>query len=275
MVQPLCPVCGRELMCGAQVWRCAEGHSFDVARQGYVNLLTVDRKHSLHPGDTREMVAARRAFLDAGHYEPIARTLCELVARFAPGAGSVLDAGCGEGYYLSQLVGRIPSLWGIDISKEAVRYAAVREKKAHWLTATAAHLPFADGTFDCVLSMFALTAAGEFYRVLKPTGVFVQVLAGQGHLPALKTVIYPELHQKEKVLHPQLPGFELQYSQELSFNFSVDGQEMIHNLLYMTPHVWRISREGAQALETLEHLDDRAEIVFNIYSRQTRDHLIK
>ena len=190
MIQVICPVCGAALAPQGAAWRCVQGHCFDVARQGYVNLLTVTQKHSRHPGDTREMVAARRAFLDAGWYAPIAGALADLVRRFCPAAEAVLDAGCGEGYYLSQL-GWIPERWGIDISRDAVRYAAARDRSAHWLTATAAHLPFADGGFDCVLSMFALTAGAEFFRVLRPGGIFVQVLAGQGHLPGLKSIIYP------------------------------------------------------------------------------------
>ena len=171
MIQVICPVCGAALAPQGAAWRCVQGHCFDVARQGYVNLLTVTQKHSRHPGDTREMVAARRAFLDAGWYAPIAKTLADLVRRFCPAAEAVLDAGCGEGYYLSQL-GWIPERWGIDISRDAVRYAAVRDRSAHWLTATAAHLPFADCGFDCVLCMFALTAGAEFFRVLRPGGVF-------------------------------------------------------------------------------------------------------
>ena len=171
MIQVICPVCGAALAPQGTAWRCVQGHCFDVARQGYVNLLTVTQKHSRHPGDTREMVAARRAFLDAEWYAPIAKTLADLVRRFCPEAASVLDAGCGEGYYLSQL-GWVPERWGIDISRDAVRYAAARDRSAHWLTATAAHLPFADGGFDCVLSMFALTAGAEFFRVLRPGGVF-------------------------------------------------------------------------------------------------------
>ena len=143
MIQVICPVCGAALAPQGAAWRCVQGHCFDVARQGYVNLLTVTQKHSRHPGDTREMVAARRAFLDAGWYAPIAKTLADLVRRFCPETASVLDAGCGEGYYLSQL-GWVPERWGIDISRDAVRYAAVRDRSAHWLTATAAHLPFAD-----------------------------------------------------------------------------------------------------------------------------------
>ena len=171
MIQVICPVCGAALEPQGAAWRCVQGHCFDVARQGYVNLLTVTQKHSRHPGDTREMVAARRAFLDAGWYAPIAGALADLVRRFCPAAEAVLDAGCGEGYYLSQL-GWIPERWGIDISRDAVRYAAARDRSAHWLTATAAHLPFADGGFDCVLSMFALTAGAELFRVLRPGGVF-------------------------------------------------------------------------------------------------------
>ena len=113
MIQVICPVCGAALEPQGTAWRCVQGHCCDVARQGDVNLLTVTQKHSRHPGDTREMVAARRAFLDAGWYAPIAKTLADLVRRFCPEAASVLDAGCGEGYYLSQL-GWVPERWGIE-----------------------------------------------------------------------------------------------------------------------------------------------------------------
>ena len=266
MIQAICPVCGRPLTMEKPAWHCENRHSFDVARQGYVNLLTVTQKHSLHPGDSQKMVAARKAFLDAGYYEPIVQTLRALVQRFAPGARSVLDAGCGEGYYLSHLNAR--ERWGIDISKEAVRYAAVREKNARWLTATAAHLPFADGSFDCLLSMFALTAEVEFARVLKENGIFLQVLAGEKHLSSLKSVIYPTLLEREKALHPRLDGFRLLHEETLRFDFTLEDPAMVQNLLYMTPHAWRISREGALALEQTECLSDTAEVVFNVYSRQ-------
>ncbi len=269
MITPLCPVCGSPLQCGSASWVCENKHSFDVARQGYVNLLTVDRKHSLHPGDTREMVAARREFLEAGYYAPIARTLRSLLSEFAPNAHSILDVGCGEGYYLGQLT-HLPERWGIDISKEAVRYAAARDKGAHWLTATAAHLPFAESSFDCVLSMFALTAAEEFARVLKPEGIFVQVLAGEKHLLGLKRIIYPALLEKEKALHQTLPGFALLHSQTLRFSFTLPDAGTVHDLLYMTPHVWRISKQGAEALARTDSLTDTAEVVFHIYSRQSR-----
>lgn len=264
MIQVLCPVCGAALSPDTAQWRCENGHCFDVARQGYVNLLPVTQKHSLHPGDTREMVAARREFLDAGYYQPILQTLQALVTQYAPSAEAVLDAGCGEGYYLSGLRG-VGARWGIDISKDAVRFAAAREKQAHWLTATATHLPFADGSFDCVLSMFAFTAEAEFRRVLQPDGCFIQVLAGTEHLPALRRIIYPEVLAREKTLHPVLDGFSLCHTQTLRFPFTLNDAAMIRNLLYMTPHVWRIRKENADALARTTHLDEQAEVIFNVY----------
>ena len=146
---------------------------------------------------------------------------------------------------------------------------------AHWLTATAAHLPFADGGFDCVLSMFALTAGAEFFRVLRPGGIFVQVLAGQGHLPGLKSIIYPAHVEKEKTLHPALPGFGLLHTQTLRFSFSLPDAQSVHDLLYMTPHVWRITKRGAEALAQTAQLTDTAEVIFNIYGRQEAGNLLE
>lgn len=273
MIHPICPICGETLTCQKPAWCCEKGHSFDVARQGYVNLLTVQQKHSLNPGDTREMVAARREFLDGGYYAPIAKKLCDLIATFTPKAQSVLDVGCGEGYYLSQV--DVPEKWGIDISKEAVRFAAARDKSAHFLTATASHLPFEGSRFDCLLSMFALTMAQEFSRVLKGNGIFIQVLAGERHLTGLKNIIYPTLLEKQKELHPALEGFTLLHTETLRFDFHLEGQALLHDLLYMTPHVWRISKEGVEALAKTDLLSDTAEVVFNVYGRQDGENLIK
>ncbi len=264
----LCPVCGQRLNRNEHCWQCENRHSFDVARQGYVNLLTVDRKHAKHPGDTKEQVAARKAFLDAGFYAPIAEKVCALTAPLQPEA--VLDAGCGEGYYLTQLQSRLPEteFVGIDISKDAVRFAAVRNKHALWLTGTAAALPFADGQFDGILSMFALTVEQEFARVLSPHGWYLQVLAGADHLMGLKQIIYPEILRKEKVLHQELTGFTLETSETLEFTFTLDDARQVQNLLSMTPHYFRISKEGAARLAATTTLTDTAQVVFNLYRKE-------
>ncbi|MBO5129306.1 MAG: methyltransferase domain-containing protein [Oscillospiraceae bacterium] len=260
----ICPICGCSLSRVDREYRCENRHSFDIARQGYVNLLTVQQKKSLHPGDTREQVLSRRAFLDENYYEPIARTLCD-TAKELGASGPILDVGCGEGYYSSRLASALEAeLTGLDISKEAVRCAAGRYKEALWLCGTAAHLPVADRSAGLLTSLFALTMAAEFRRVLTDDGLYFQVLAAEDHLLGLKSIIYPELLHKEKDTVPELPGFRLVKSVPIRFEFTVEG-EQVRNLLSMTPHVYRIGKEGAQRLAATEKLTDTASCVLNVY----------
>lgn len=259
-----CPVCGRQLNRTGGRFLCAQGHSFDVARQGYVNLLTVDKKHSLHPGDTRKQVLSRREFLEGGFYAPIVDVLTQ-AARSLSLSGELLDVGCGEGYYaarLSQALGM--NLTGLDISKEAVRCAAGKYKNAAWLCATASHIPVEDGSADLVTSLFALTSPAEFRRVLKQGGYYFQVLAAQDHLLGLKRIIYDHLDLKEKDSTPELPGFQRVQSIPIRFSFTVEGQQ-VKNLFAMTPHVFRVSKAGAERLEQTEVLTDSASCVLNVF----------
>ena len=261
-----CPICMGELNQDGKQWRCGGGHSFDVARQGYVNLLPVQHKHSRQPGDTREQVLSRRAFLESGAYTPIVETVREAAQRWAE--GPVLDVGCGEGYYAVQVAqGLHAPLVGLDISKEAVRCAAAKYKNAAWICGTAAHLPIADECMGLVMSMFALTMPEEFARVLKEKGIFIQVLAAEDHLLGLKSIIYPELHHREKNSVPDVPGFERLESVPVRFSFTAEG-EQVQNLLSMTPHFWRISAEGAKRLRETERLEDTASCVVNVFRKK-------
>ena len=258
----LCPLCGEVLQKEDRAWQCPNRHSFDIARQGYVNLLPVQQKRSLQPGDTKEQVLSRREFLDGGFYAPIAQALCEMAKDFT---GPLLDVGCGEGYYSSRLQEALGTdLVGLDISKEAVRWAAGRYKNALWLCASAARLPVKDQSVGLLTSLFALTLPEEFKRVLRPDGAFIQVLAAEDHLMGLKSIIYPELKHKEKDSVPELPGFRLVQSRALRFDFTVEGQQ-VQNLLSMTPHVYRISKEGADRLRRTQTLSDTASCVLNLY----------
>lgn len=260
----LCPLCGSVLVKNARAWQCENRHSFDVARQGYVNLLPVQNKRSLQPGDTKEQVISRRAFLDGGFYAPIRDALCQLAADHGC-TSPILDIGCGEGYYSSHLANTLNAeLVGLDISKEAVRYAAGRYKNALWLCASAARLPVADQSVGLITSLFALTMPEEFLRVLRPDGAFIQVLAAEDHLLGLKSIIYPQLNHKEKDTVPTVPGFRLAESRPVRFTFTVEG-EQVQNLLSMTPHVYRISKEGADRLRQTQALTDTASCVLNLY----------
>ena len=262
----ICPVCGGYLSRGEKEYRCENRHSFDIARQGHVNLLIVQQKHSLNPGDTREQVLSRRAFLEGGFYEPIANALCE-TAKELGAKGPILDVGCGEGYYCARLSAALNAeLMGLDISKEAVRCAAAKYKGAQWVCGTAAHLPVENGSVGTLTSLFALTLPEEFRRVLAKDGLYFQVLAAQDHLLGLKSIIYPELKLKEKDSVPELPGFERIKTVPIRFTFTVEGAQ-VQNLLSMTPHVYRISKDGAARLAATERLTDTASAVLNVFRK--------
>ena len=262
----ICPICGGPLQKQQRQYVCENRHSFDIARQGYVNLLPVQQKHSIAPGDTREQVLSRRAFLEAGFYTPIAETLISAAKKYGV-SGEILDIGCGEGWYSAQLADALnANLTGLDISKEAVRCAAAKYKGKLWLTATAAHIPVPDGRADLLTSLFAITLPEEFSRVLKKDGLYFQVLAAQDHLLGLKGIIYDELKFKEKDSVPELPGFTRLESIPIRFTFAVEG-EQIRNLFSMTPHVFRIGKAGAERLAAAETLTDTASCVLNVFRR--------
>lgn len=260
----ICPICALGLHREGRSLRCGRGHSFDIARQGYVNLLPVQQKRSLHPGDTREQVLSRRAFLEEDFYLPIVRALTDTAAQLGA-VGPILDVGCGEGYYSSRVAKAMGApLVGLDISKEAVRCAAAKYKDAQWLCATAAHIPVEDHSTGLLMSLFAITLPQEFHRVLRSDGLFFQVLAAQDHLLGLKSIIYPELKLRPKDSVPELPGFALVRSVPIRFDFTVEGQR-IQDLLSMTPHLFRITKEGAARLQETKTLSDTASCLLNVY----------
>lgn len=262
----LCPICGAPLAKGERALVCPSHHSFDIARQGYVNLLPVQQKHSQDPGDTREQVLSRRAFLDTGTYAPILEALIEASREYGA-SGELLDVGCGEGYYCAGLSQALSlPLTGVDISKEAVRAAAARYKGPNWLCATAAHLPVGDETVGLLTSLFALTLPEEFLRVLRPGGLYIQVVAAEDHLLGLKRIIYDRLTHKEKHTTQELPGLTRLHSQHIAFDFTLT-KEQIPWLFAMTPHLFRIGKAGAARLAQAQTLEDRASCVLNVYRK--------
>ena len=246
-----CPLDGAPLHCHGATWRCPSGHSFDIASHGYANLLPVQQKRSRDPGDSKEMVAARRRFLNAGHYQPIAAAVSRAALAEQPANATIscLDAGCGEGYYLRQLAaasgeGQTLAVLGLDISKWAVLSAAKQDKRPNWLVGSNANLPVLPATLDLILCMFGFPVYGEFARVLKPGGVLLQVDAGPDHLRELREIIYPAL-KPERPADTQVPaGFGWLSTETVRFPLAIDGAEAIADLLAMTPHLYRASAEG-------------------------------
>ena len=271
-----CPLDGNALAPHGASWRCAAGHSFDVASQGYVNLLPVQNKRSRDPGDSKEMIAARRRFLEAGVYQPIAQAVTEAtLAGLSPeSTAGCLDAGCGEGYYLRQLAtaakgrGQALALLGLDISKWAVLAAAKQDSHTRWVVGSNANLPVLPGTLDRVLCMFGFPVYPEFARVLRPGGLLIQVDAGPDHLLELREIIYPSL-KPERPASPAAPaGFRaLPAAETVRYTLALSSPEQIADLLVMTPHLYRASAEGRARATTLTHLSLTVDVRLTRFER--------
>ncbi|CAD5356345.1 23S rRNA m1G745 methyltransferase [Enterobacter cancerogenus] len=237
-----CPLCHAPLTRSAKSFACPQGHQFDMAKEGYVNLLPVQHKRSRDPGDSAEMMQARRAFLDAGHYQPLRDTVSQLLAgNLMQGATAVLDIGCGEGYYTTAFAdvakAKGAETWGLDVSKVAIRAAAKRYTAVTFCVASSHRLPFENASMDAVVRIYAPCKAEELARVVKPGGWVITVTPGPRHLMELKGLIYDDvrLHAPHS---EQLGGFMLKDEHAVAYEMNLNGEEAVA-LLQMTPFAWR------------------------------------
>ncbi|MDU7606372.1 MAG: methyltransferase domain-containing protein, partial [Escherichia coli] len=153
-----CPLCHQPLSREKNSYICPQRHQFDMAKEGYVNLLPVQHKRSRDPGDSAEMMQARRAFLDAGHYQPLRDAIvAQLRERLDEKATAVLDIGCGEGYYTHAFADALPEIttFGLDVSKVAIKAAAKRYPQVTFCVASSHRLPFSDTSMDAIIRIYA------------------------------------------------------------------------------------------------------------------------
>ncbi len=270
-----CPLDGDPLSPEGKIWRCPAGHSFDTARQGYVHLLPVQNKRSKDPGDSKDMVAARQRFLNAGYYRPIAAAVNAAVQRGSPGSTETLaclDAGCGEGYYLRELAAATAddirlSLMGLDISKWATLAAAKQDKRPRWIVGSNASLPVLAGTLDCALCLFGFPVYSEFARVLKPGGMLVQADAGPDHLRELREIIYPSLKPEKPPVTEPPDGFSMINTETVRYPLTLESRDAIADLLAMTPHFYRAPAQGREKAANLEALTVTVEVRLLCFKR--------
>jgi len=259
----VCPLCTAPLQLNQKSYVCENNHRFDLAKEGYLNLLPVQFKHSAEPGDNKQMMQARREFLEAGYYEPMAKAVAMMID--ANQLKHLLDLGCGEGYYSRKIEGFCANkmkLHGVDIAKFAIAAAAKKQPNARFIVASSNRLPYADQYFDFVLRVFAPSNDDELKRVLKASGFLLTVTPGPRHLWQLKEFIYAEV--KEHALESELPqGFARIDSQRISYKIAPNPQQRIA-LLQMTPFAWRANESVQQAIKDAAELEIETDFILTL-----------
>jgi len=276
----LCPLDQYPLHRDGKTWRCSNNHCFDIAKQGYVNLLPVQNKKSLDPGDSQIMIQARRQFLDSGAYAPLGQALAEAVAELCGQRGelAILDAGCGEGYYLNtvctNLLNARPELaltaTGLDISKWAVRTTRSRNSGINGLVASNRQIPLPDNSQDILLCTFGFPVFSEFQRVVKAGGHIVMIDPGPEHLIELRQQIYEEIRRSPPASLAAGLNDKWQLSNDTALRFSTPklSAELFEQLLIMTPHLYRASKAGRERAAKLEDLALSADVSIRVISHQ-------
>ena len=267
-----CPVCSQELKKEEKIWVCPQGHTFDIAAKGYVNLLMSNSSGAKRHGDDRLMINARRDFLSKGFYEPLREAVYEALSADFPRGGTLLDAGCGEGIYSLAVLraiekaGKHGELLGVDISKTALQYASKRSPDFTLCVASCAHLPVEDGSVDEVLNIFSPFVPEEFARVLKPGGYLLRAYPLREHLWELKALIYDTPRD-----NPPTPltteGFTLVETREVRDIIHLSCNEDILSLFRMTPYYYKTGAKDQQKAEQAQELSVKLAFGLAIYQR--------
>ena len=271
-----CPLCQTHFTQIGNAIRCENAHAFDIAKEGYINLLTKKLPDSM--GDSKEMLLARRAFLEDGHYQPLVTPITTLLYDYLKMDRdnglpyiNMLDAGCGEGYYLGQLqraLGQqLPDAHidyiGLDIAKEAMRMAAKRYKDIHFLVANLKErLVFANDSLHILLNIFAPRNIEEFARILTLGGIALVVIPAPQHLRQLRatlSLLSIEEHKQEHVIEQFSPHFTYIGATSVHSTLHLNNQEILQAVM-MTPNYWHLSDEIKTRMSTMNEID--TEIAF-------------
>lgn len=261
----ICPLCQSSFNRVNNTQICENNHHFDIAKEGYLNLLPVQSKSSQNPGDNREMMMARRAFLDSSGYLPLAEKVASISKDYLADIeqAQILDLGCGEGYYTHIINQLNPNhnACGLDISKVAVRYAAKRYSDIAFCVASAYQVPLLDESIDLLVRIYAPSKAEELKRLIKNKGYLITVTPAPRHLYQLREAIYDTVNA-----HPEeneaVQGFAKVQQIKLNYTLKIDDPQQLKNLINMTPFAWKFTPEKLTAL--LSKLTWEIECDFNI-----------
>lgn len=265
-----CPICSLPLQDGGKSLFCERGHCFDRAREGYWNLLHRPSAHA--HGDDKSMLDARRRFLETGAYAPLREAIRSLAEAQLPEGGTLLDAGCGEGYYTAYLQEKWQKkgveLYALDVSKEAVRLTAKRlGPSARCVVASVFAVPMPDGAAHGILSLFAPYAEEEFLRLLPVGGFLLRAFPLARHLFSLKEAIYARPVENEKAAAVG-EGFSLVTETSLSYPVLLEGAETVQALFEMTPYARKTAPADRAKLYRLTRLETEAHFGLQLWKKK-------
>lgn len=260
-----CPICHTQLAQMGNMLKCTHNHSFDIAKEGYINLL---RKPL--PGDTKEMLLARRDFLERGFYQPLSEAINTLTLTHRPDVATplnILDAGCGEGYYVGRLQHflserqdvQVGCAIGVDISKDAVRMAAKKyHARADFIVANLKDpLALLDNTIHILINIFAPRNPSEFARILAPGGLLLIAIPNPDHLQQLRSVLHLlsiEEQKEQHIIEQFADHFTLITAEAITYPLHL-AQKEIEQVVMMTPNYWHLSDETRIAMARLEEIE--------------------
>lgn len=258
----MCPVCQTALARRDGQFLCADGHSFDLAREGYVNLVLAHQRSSSEAGDPPDSLRQRRLFLKAGHYLPLVQAVSQIAAQYV--SGHVLDIGCGEGYLLRSLQKGTAhtGFHGVDVSRTAVRMAAKVSESIAYAVGNAFRLPVCADTVTLCVGMMAPRDDGEIRRVLVDGGTLLTVTPGEGHLAALRNLVYEDARPHAPVEGP--PGFELIAEERVRFALDLTSPDSVRQLIEMTPYKWHMNPQTYERVSSMTSLSDAADFVVEL-----------
>lgn len=257
-----CIHCNSKLIKENGFARCENGHSYDFHKKGHLHLLRSQK--SKDRGDEKAMVLSRSQFLNTNAYQDFLNHLISLVEEFD--ARTVLDVGCGEGYYAQGVMSHCASLYAFDISKDAI-ISASKRKIEHLAVGSSFDMPVISNSFDVAYAIFAPFSKEELLRVLNESGIFIFVYPLKNHLFELKELVYDRVLLNDEVDHT-IPGLTLIRSDLVQFKKTLNKTDL-KNLFYMTPYVHKTSKENIAKLDSAHDTLVSFEFGFDIYVKET------
>lgn len=267
-----CPICGAHFTKQERTLVCPNGHTYDLAKKGYVNLLRPGKSAGARHGDDKRMVSARSAFLGSGAYDPLCDAVTNIVCEKARNGDIILDAGCGEGFYTSSIHNRLAkldisaSVYGIDVSRDAISACATRNKEIRLAVASIFDIPAAPESIDILINLFAPYDNASFSRVLKTGGTLLRVFPRERHLWELKEAIY-DVPYENQIDTVTLEHFTKKRQITLDIPLFLSSREQIQNLFMMTPYYYKTGRDDQKKLEALDSLQTHAEFLIVEYQK--------